>query len=116
MHTYWIRLNAVVFFSLSVLLAMSLLSSFTSSLSTLRHETALHPIVEVLQLAGGSTREGIKSFKSHGGVDRAALVFDLLVDLKVSVCGGDKALCLLGKKKALPPTTRQPHALSHLLA
>mmetsp|Transcript_15499 Transcript_15499/g.20181 ORF Transcript_15499/g.20181 Transcript_15499/m.20181 type:complete len:177 (-) Transcript_15499:46-576(-) len=71
MHTVWVRLNAVVFFGLTVLLVLSCLAA----LSKLGHSVRHRPIVHTLQL------NKLRSLKSHGGVDRALLSIDLDVDL-----------------------------------
>lgn len=70
MHTIWVRLNAVVFFGFSVLLVLSGLSAIQT---TLFHEGK--PVVNVLAL------NELKSLKSHAGVDRALLSFDIDADL-----------------------------------
>jgi signal peptidase complex subunit 3 len=102
MHTVWVRLNAVVFFGLTVLLGLSCLAALSkvthsyyhrpgkqSTMSrNLRIWTYAEPhkqthtstlfsssVVEVLKL------NKLKSLKSHGGVDRALLSFDIKVDL-----------------------------------
>ena len=69
MHTIWIRLNAVVFFGLTVLLSLSLLAA----LSKIGHANRYVPNIHKLQL------NHMKSLKNHGGVDRALLSFDLHV-------------------------------------
>ena len=69
MHTVWVRLNAVVFFGLTVLLCLSLLAA----LSKLGHSRRYRPVIHKLELSR------MKSLKNHGGVDRALLSFDLHV-------------------------------------
>ena len=71
MQTVWVRLNAVVFFGLTVLLCLSLLAAFSKIGHARRHEPKLH------RLALNS----MKSLKNHGGVDRASLSFDLNVSI-----------------------------------
>eukprot|EP00558_Chaetoceros_sp_UNC1202_P010923 CAMPEP_0197246776 /NCGR_PEP_ID=MMETSP1429-20130617/22155_1 /TAXON_ID=49237 /ORGANISM="Chaetoceros sp., Strain UNC1202" /LENGTH=176 /DNA_ID=CAMNT_0042707519 /DNA_START=100 /DNA_END=630 /DNA_ORIENTATION=- len=71
MHTVWVRLNAVVFFGLSALLGFSVLAA----ISKVGHSWYHQPVVHKLKL------KKLKSLKSHGGVDRALLNFDLHVDL-----------------------------------
>mmetsp|Transcript_21391 Transcript_21391/g.32715 ORF Transcript_21391/g.32715 Transcript_21391/m.32715 type:complete len:171 (+) Transcript_21391:170-682(+) len=70
MHTVWVRLNAVVFFGLSVILSLSLLAA----LSKIGHSQI--PDIKELKL------NTLRSLKSHGGVDRALLSFDLDVDFR----------------------------------
>ena len=69
MHTVWVRLNAVFFFGLTVLLCLSLLAALSKINHTSHHQPAIH----TLQL------NTMKSLKNHGGVDRALLSFDLHV-------------------------------------
>ncbi|KAL9189551.1 hypothetical protein ACHAXT_009226 [Thalassiosira profunda] len=71
MHTVWVRLNAVVFFGLTVLLVSSVLAA----LSKIGHASAHRPIVHKLDISN------LKSLKNHGGVDRALLSFDLHADM-----------------------------------
>jgi hypothetical protein len=95
MHTWWIRLNAVTFFSLTLLLLASLLSAITSPLSN--NGVTQTPIVKVLGLSPigdpmvTKKRErsnlpalghpGLLSLKKMGGVDRSHLVLEIDVDL-----------------------------------
>lgn len=72
MHTVWVRLNAVVFFGLTVLLCLAILAALSKYGHSYRHQ----PIVERLEL------NTLRSLKTHGGVDRALLSFDLHVDLR----------------------------------
>lgn len=69
MHNVWVRLNAVIFFALTVLLALATLCA----LSTYFHADL--PTVKTLKL------NTLKSLRNHGGVDRALLSFDLVADL-----------------------------------
>lgn len=71
MHTVWVRLNAVVFFGLSALLGFSILAA----ISKIGHSSRHVPAIKKLKL------KKLRSLKSHGGVDRALLSFDLDVDL-----------------------------------
>ena len=90
MHTFWIRLNAIVFFALTYLLGLSLLTSFTTTTYPFAPTTS-EPIIELLRLSpkppinpsssNSKSLPGIKSLRSLGGVDRALLYFDLNVDL-----------------------------------
>lgn len=75
MHTVWVRLNAVVFFGLTVLLCLSILAA----ISKIGHSNKYKPNIHTLQL------NNMKSLKNHGGVDRALLSFDLHVSLLCSV-------------------------------
>eukprot|EP01031_Cornospumella_fuschlensis_P025816 gene25816-31178_t len=70
MHNIWVRLNAVIFFSLTVLLVLATLCSF----STYLHKGV--PVVNTLKL------NNLKSLRQHGGLDRALLSFDLDADLR----------------------------------
>mmetsp|Transcript_6192 Transcript_6192/g.7841 ORF Transcript_6192/g.7841 Transcript_6192/m.7841 type:complete len:177 (+) Transcript_6192:174-704(+) len=71
MHTVWVRLNAVVFFGLSALLGFSVLAAICKIGHSSRHVPAVHKL----------KLKKLRSLKSHGGVDRALLSFDLNVDL-----------------------------------
>lgn len=71
MHTVWVRLNAVVFFGLTVLLCLSILSA----ISKIGHMSRHKPDIRKLELST------MKSLKNHGGVDRALLSFDLHADM-----------------------------------
>jgi len=71
MHTVWVRLNAVVFFGLTVLLGFSCLAGF----SKIMHSSMHQPIIKTLEL------NTLRSLKSHGGVDRALLSFDIDADM-----------------------------------
>jgi len=71
MHTVWVRLNAVVFFGLTVLLGLSVLAA----LSKWGHQSRYQPVVSKLEL------KSLRSLKNHGGVDRALLSFDLHADM-----------------------------------
>jgi hypothetical protein len=75
MHTVWVRLNAVVFFGLTVLLSLSILAA----LSKIGHANrpAGKPVITKLAL------NSLKSLKNHGGVDRALLSFDLHVSIYI---------------------------------
>jgi len=69
MHTVWVRLNAVVFFGLTVIVVLAVLTWF----STITHRG--FPTVEALRL------NTVKSLRSHGNKDIAVLTFDLHADL-----------------------------------
>lgn len=69
MHNLWVRLNAVIFFGLTVLLGMAWMCAF----STYLHNG--EPVVKKLKL------HELKSLKTHGGMDRALLTIDLEADL-----------------------------------
>ncbi|KAL7532759.1 hypothetical protein ACHAXR_004828 [Thalassiosira sp. AJA248-18] len=71
MHTVWVRLNAVVFFGLTVLLCLSILAA----ISKIGHTSKYQPLIHKLEL------NNMKSLKNHGGVDRALLSFDLHADM-----------------------------------
>jgi len=68
MHSVWVRLNAVFFFAISVLLAMSTMCA----LSTIGYNG--QPVVNKLKL------NTLRSLRNHGGIDRALFSFDLDVD------------------------------------
>ncbi|CAM9564956.1 unnamed protein product [Choristocarpus tenellus] len=70
MHTKWVRLNAVVFFGLSVLLGLSVLTA----LSTYLHKAGF-PDVRRLGV------HRMRSFRTHQGVDRLLLNIDVEADL-----------------------------------
>jgi signal peptidase complex subunit 3 len=80
MHTVWIRLNAVVFFSFSVLLTLALLTAYTSLPIFLgdggNPANPLQPIVSYVELGE------FDSLRSHGGVDRALLTFNMKADFR----------------------------------
>ena len=67
MHTVWVRLNAVVFFGLTVLLCLSILAA----ISKIGHARRYQPDIRTLEL------NTMRSLKNHGGVDRALLSFDM---------------------------------------
>ena len=71
MHTVWVRLNAVVFFGLTVLLVLAVLTW----LSTLVVGPDAAPVVEFVKL------NSLRSLRSHGGGDRALISFDARADL-----------------------------------
>mmetsp|Transcript_24219 Transcript_24219/g.22024 ORF Transcript_24219/g.22024 Transcript_24219/m.22024 type:complete len:170 (+) Transcript_24219:35-544(+) len=70
MHNIWVRLNAVIFFGLTVLLFLATLCAFSTFLHTDQ------PIVKTLKV------NNLKSLRNHGGSDRALLSFDLNADLR----------------------------------
>ena len=69
MHNIWVRLNAVIFFALTVLLGLAILCALSSYL----HKPL--PLLNTLKL------NELKSFRSHRGDDIALLFFDLDADL-----------------------------------
>ena len=69
MHNVWVRLNAVIFFALTVLLVLATLCALSTYLHTAK------PSVKTLRL------NTLKSLRNHGGVDRALLSFDMNADL-----------------------------------
>jgi len=69
MHTVWVRLNAVVFFGLTVIVCLAVITWF----STITHRG--YPTVTALKL------NTLKSLRSHGNRDIAVLTFDLDADL-----------------------------------
>mmetsp|Transcript_6181 Transcript_6181/g.16123 ORF Transcript_6181/g.16123 Transcript_6181/m.16123 type:complete len:175 (+) Transcript_6181:45-569(+) len=76
MHSYWVRLNAVFFYGLNVLLGLAVMTW----LSCLQQDLALgsHPRPSVTKME----MTELLSLRSHGGVDRALLSFDLEADLE----------------------------------
>lgn len=70
MQNIWVRLNAVVFFALTVLLCLATLCAF----STLLHKG--EPLVTELKVSE------IQSLQPYGGVDRALFKFNLKADLR----------------------------------
>lgn len=95
MHTWWIRLNAVVFFSLTLLLSASLLSAITSQfvnsaspqnaiVHTLGLSKSGDPMIQKKRAKQGLPpleQPGLLSLKKMGGLSRAHLVLELDVDL-----------------------------------
>ncbi|KAH8064441.1 hypothetical protein JL722_1313 [Aureococcus anophagefferens] len=76
MHTYWVRLNAVFFYGLNVLLGLSVAAWFSCLQQDLHFKTELpRPVVETVRV------NELLSLRAHGGVDRALLSFDLQADL-----------------------------------
>jgi len=69
MHNVWTRLNAVVFFSLTILLILAVLAWLSTILAP--HDPAVHSV----QL------NALRSLRKHGGLDRALLSFDVHADL-----------------------------------
>lgn len=70
MHNVWVRLNAVIFFALTVLLVLAILCA----LSTFNHEDL--SVVKILRVAK------LKTMRNHAGVDRALFQFDIHADLR----------------------------------
>mmetsp|Transcript_12752 Transcript_12752/g.37972 ORF Transcript_12752/g.37972 Transcript_12752/m.37972 type:complete len:178 (+) Transcript_12752:199-732(+) len=78
MHTYWVRLNAVFFYGLNVLLGLSVaawLSCLQQDLHMFGGESLPRPVVNTVRV------NELLSLRAHGGVDRALLSFDLQADL-----------------------------------
>eukprot|EP00540_Astrosyne_radiata_P014872 CAMPEP_0116853602 /NCGR_PEP_ID=MMETSP0418-20121206/18022_1 /TAXON_ID=1158023 /ORGANISM="Astrosyne radiata, Strain 13vi08-1A" /LENGTH=202 /DNA_ID=CAMNT_0004486059 /DNA_START=123 /DNA_END=727 /DNA_ORIENTATION=+ len=95
MHTVWVRLNAVVFFGLSVLLSLSCLAALSKIGHASKHQPGelgitfiLCVVIFLILLVVYSLDvyklelNTLKSLKSHGGVDRALLSFDILADME----------------------------------
>eukprot|EP00934_Nitzschia_sp_Nitz4_P006194 Nitzschia sp. Nitz4//scaffold89_size161592//55197//55800//NITZ4_002373-RA/size161592-processed-gene-0.10-mRNA-1//1//CDS//3329559601//6184//frame0 len=78
MHTVWVRLNAVVFFGLNVLLGLSCLAALSKF-----GYSATHQPIFVLSMSVIHKLElnSLRSLKSHGAVDRALLSFDIHADM-----------------------------------
>ena len=72
MHNVWTRLNSVVFFALTVLLAMAVMTAF----STYLHEGS--PSVKVLKVSK------LKTLRNHAGVDRALMTLDIEADFRAA--------------------------------
>ena len=70
MHSFWARLNAVIFFALYALGVLGSLCAFSTYLHT---PTPSVPTLRVNTL---------RSLKNHNGVDRALLSFDIDADLR----------------------------------
>ena len=70
MHSFWSRLNAVIFFALYSLGALAALCAFSTYLHTAT------PSVKTLRV------NTLRSLKNHGGVDRALISFDIDADLR----------------------------------
>jgi signal peptidase complex subunit 3 len=70
MHSFWARLNAVIFFGLYSLGVLASLCAF----STYLHDAT--PSVTTLRV------NNLRSLKVHNGVDRAMLSFDINADLR----------------------------------
>eukprot|EP00937_MAST-01D_sp_MAST-1D-sp2_P004898 g4898.t1 len=70
MHSFWARLNAVVFFALYSLGVLAALCAFSTYLHTAT------PSVSTLRV------NTLRSLKNHGGVDRALISFDVDADLR----------------------------------
>jgi len=75
MHTVWVRLNAVVFFSFTVLISLAMLTA-CSTYNAYNPSGSGVPIVHKLEV------RDLRSLRVHGGVDKAMLHFDLNVDLR----------------------------------
>ena len=93
MHTVWVRLNAVVFFGLTVLLVLAVMTWF----STFIGPEAV-PIIEFVKL------NSLRSLRSHGGVDRALISFDLRADLAAAFDWNIKQLFVFVVAEYTSPT------------
>lgn len=99
MHTVWVRLNGVVFFGLTVLLGLSCLAALSKIGHASTHvpgelwvvraiwqehfvSLVLTPTAYYLLVIEKLDLKSLRSLKSHGGVDRALLSFDLKADLR----------------------------------
>lgn len=73
MQTIWVRLNAVVFFSLTVLLAMAIMAAISTSSWNILTDVAKGgaPTIKTLKM------RTLRSLRNHNGVDRALFSFDL---------------------------------------
>jgi signal peptidase complex subunit 3 len=72
MHNIWVRLNAVLFFALTVLLFLATFCAISSYLHRGK------PQLSILRI------NTLESLRNHGGMDRALLRFDLKADLSQS--------------------------------
>merc|ERR1711862_582296 len=84
MYNVWVRLNAVVFFGLTVIVGLSVLAA----ISMTGHSSRNKPVVERLEL------NTLRSLKSHGGVDRALLSFDIHANMNPALHWNIKQLFL----------------------
>ena len=76
MHTYWVRLNAVFFYGLNVLLGLSCCAWVSCLQQDLDfHSDLPRPVVDTVRV------NELLSLRAHGGVDRALLSFDVQADL-----------------------------------
>lgn len=117
MHTIWVRLNAVVFFGLTVLLGLSCLAAVSKIGHSYMHQPGKwmdawwpavvegialsiqtyifhtnpllffrihrnHACAHLLTVIHKLELKTLKSLKSHGGVDRALLSFDIHADME----------------------------------
>jgi signal peptidase complex subunit 3 len=101
MQTVWVRLNAVVFFGLTVLLGLSCMAAISKighsstnqpskslialwSCCSIRLLYVPHPPLSILStiVVHKLQLRTLKSLKSHGGVDRALFSFDMHVDFQ----------------------------------
>jgi signal peptidase complex subunit 3 len=70
MHNVWVRLNAVVFFALTVLMCMAVLAAFSSYLHT------GEPVIESLRV------NELKLLRNFRGRDNAEVYLDIHADLR----------------------------------
>ena len=76
MHTYWVRLNAVFFYGLNVLLGLSVCAWISCGKQDFNLDPEIpRPVVDTVRVSE------LLSLRAHGGVDRALLSFDLSADL-----------------------------------
>lgn len=80
MHNIWVRLNAVIFFALTVLLMLAIFCAFSTYLHT------AVPVVKTLRM------NTLRSLRQHGGQDRALLSFDIDADLNPAFHWNSKQL------------------------
>lgn len=78
MHTVWVRLNAVVFFSLSVLLVLAVLCSLTAFPNVLGDNG--NPGKPMEAIVNHVRMNQLRSLRTSGGVDRALFSLDLSAD------------------------------------
>ena len=77
MYSYWVRLNAVFFYGLNVLLGLAVCTWLSCFSQDLNIATRLpRPVVSKVVL------NELTSLRAHGGVDRALLSFDVAADLR----------------------------------
>ncbi|KAJ8614245.1 hypothetical protein CTAYLR_001188 [Chrysophaeum taylorii] len=76
MHTYWVRLNAVFFYGLNVLLGLAVMTWLSCLQQDLGFGDYPQPVIHKIKM------NDLLSLRSHGGVDRALLSFDLAADLR----------------------------------
>jgi len=70
MHNIWVRLNAVIFFALTVLLVLATLCAFSTFFHTAK------PVIKVLKV------HTLRSLRNTQGVDRALMSLNITADLR----------------------------------